>query len=219
MHIISITVSSSTAIHGCPNFHQVVSKLPAGYSPGVRKCLLVTRIVPITQSMLSLILEEYPPRYFVDLIRNKSAPIDLESPMCAWFRDATTQNPDNPAHSALQLRFTACTQLNRESGDTMFSDLDEAFEDTGVTGTLVRQCYLPPPPPLEPPADAATTTTTTTTTVTTTIEAQLQQLQTQNIVGTTALTGQNAANHSQGTTQALQPTHPQQQTLQPNHPQ
>ena len=85
--------------------------------------------------MLSLILEDHPPRYFVDLFRNKSAPIDAESPMCAWFRDATTQNLDISAHSALQLRFTPYTQLDRESGDTIFSDLDKAFEGIGVIGT------------------------------------------------------------------------------------
>ena len=98
---------------------------------------LVPRVIPITQTMLSLILKGHPPRYFVDLIRNKSAPVDAESPLCAWFWEATTQNPNNPAHSTLQLRFTACKQLDHESGDTMFSDLDEAFEDTAVIGTLV----------------------------------------------------------------------------------
>ena len=109
---------------------------------------LVPRAIPITQNMLSLILEEHPPRYFVDLILSKAPqePIDTESSMYALFWEATTQNTNNSAQSALQLWFIVCTQLDCESGDTMFSDLDEVFKDTGVIGTLVRQCYLPPPP-------------------------------------------------------------------------
>ena len=111
----------------------------------------------------------------------------------------------------MKLRFTACKQLDRESGDTMFSDLEEAFEDAGVIGTLIQQCYFPPLLPSEQQVDATTTTVTTRT-----IEAQLQQLQTQNTVGPTALTGQNAANPLQGTTQANQPTH--QPTIPPYQP-
>ena len=43
MHMTRITISSSTTIHGCPDFHQVESKPSAGYS-GVLKFLLVTKM-------------------------------------------------------------------------------------------------------------------------------------------------------------------------------
>ena len=97
----------------------------------------------ITRTIVSLILEERPPRYYVDLILRKSPGVPINTSMYTWFWEATALNSNNPLHSALQLRFTSCQQLERDGGDIMFSDLDNAFEDTGVIGTLVQQCCLP----------------------------------------------------------------------------
>ena len=102
----------------------------------------VTRALPIRLDMLLLLLDPHPPRYFVDLVNKGSAAIDKESTMYNWFCAAATWDEQNHDHSALQLRFSVCTELTYEYGTTMLGDLDEAFDDKGAIGSLIRRWCL-----------------------------------------------------------------------------
>ena len=100
--IIQIPTDSLKQIFNLTPTNDSLKDFETIFSPRCKKgSKLVQRVVPITRSMLLLILEEHLPQYFVDLIRSKRAPIDVESSIYAWFWEATTQNPNNLAHSAL----------------------------------------------------------------------------------------------------------------------
>ena len=140
--------------------HQSSIFLP-GRTTGTK---LVPRAVPIRLEMLPLLLDPQPPQYFVDLISKESAPIDKESTMYNWFCAATAWDESNQAVSALQLRFSVCLELTSEYGATMLGDLDEAFEDEGAIGTLIRSCCLSLPVQQRDPKASLHQTTTETAT-------------------------------------------------------